>query len=75
MRSRVYVVCMTLLTLYLGVAGVMFYGNGPKHRSLVNRLTSSLRQHIRNQRGYMLYWSQVCRIRPSLGLRSVNTLS
>ncbi|KAF9792594.1 hypothetical protein BJ322DRAFT_59391 [Thelephora terrestris] len=26
-RSRVYVVCMALLTLYLGVAGVMFYGN------------------------------------------------
>lgn len=26
-RSKVYVVCMALLTLFLGVAGVMFYGN------------------------------------------------
>jgi len=27
MRSRVYVICTALLTIYLGIAGIMFYGN------------------------------------------------
>ena len=43
LRSKVYVVCIVLLTLYLGVAAVMFYGNGSRRRSPASQLTSCSR--------------------------------
>ena len=73
LRSRVYVVCMSLLTFYLGVAGIMFYGRISSHTFPRSELTDCFRQYLRDQRGCMFYRSQVYRLRPSLGLRSVRT--